>query len=82
MPSTPSSGLLPINAQGNADHSAVVKAQASCTLTRTHLNSKSGRLYSPDLNPIEKALAKLKQLLRSARAKTKVALKQTIAGSV
>jgi transposase len=27
--------------------------------------------YSPDLNPIEKALAKLKQLLREAKARTK-----------
>ena len=30
--------------------------------------------YSPDLNPIEKAWSKLKQLLRSARAPTKEAL--------
>ena len=35
--------------------------------------------YSPDLNPIEKALAKLKQLLRSAKARTKEALDQAIA---
>ena len=34
--------------------------------------------YSPDLNPIEKAWAKLKQLLRSARARTKEALDQAI----
>ena len=34
--------------------------------------------YSPDLNPIEKAWAKLKQLLRSAKARTKQALEQAI----
>ena len=32
--------------------------------------------YSPDLNPIEKAWAKLKQLLRAAKARTKDALDQ------
>lgn len=35
--------------------------------------------YSPDLNPIEKAWAKLKQLLRSAKARTREALEQAIA---
>jgi len=35
--------------------------------------------YSPDLNPIEKAWAKLKQLLRSAKARTAEALNQAIA---
>jgi transposase len=35
--------------------------------------------YSPDLNPIEKAWAKLKQLLRSAKARTAEALHQAIA---
>jgi transposase len=34
--------------------------------------------YSPDLNPIEKAWAKLKQLLRAAKARTKEALDQAI----
>lgn len=34
--------------------------------------------YSPDLNPIEKAWAKLKQLLQSAKARTKDALDQAI----
>ena len=34
--------------------------------------------YSPDLNPIEKAWSKLKQLLRSAKARTKVALDKAI----
>lgn len=34
--------------------------------------------YSPDLNPIEKAWAKLKQLLRSAKARTNIALDQAI----
>ena len=38
--------------------------------------------YSPDLNPIEKAWAKLKQLLRSAQARTKDALEQTIADAL
>jgi transposase len=35
--------------------------------------------YSPDLNPIEKAWAKLKQLLRGAKARTKKTLDQAIA---
>jgi transposase len=35
--------------------------------------------YSPDLNPIEKAWAKLKQLLRAAKARTREALDQAIA---
>jgi transposase len=35
--------------------------------------------YSPDLNPIEKAWAKLKQRLRSAKARTKESLEQAIA---
>ena len=35
--------------------------------------------YSPDLNPIEKAWAKLKQLLRAAKARSKEALDQAIA---
>jgi transposase len=34
--------------------------------------------YSPDLNPIEKAWAKLKQLLRAAKARTKEALDEAI----
>jgi transposase len=34
--------------------------------------------YSPDLNPIEKAWAKLKQLLRTAKARTREALEQAI----
>jgi transposase len=34
--------------------------------------------YSPDLNPIEKAWSKLKQLLRSAKARTEQALDQAI----
>jgi transposase len=35
--------------------------------------------YSPDLNPIEKAWSKLKQLLRTAKARTKEALEQAVA---
>jgi transposase len=38
--------------------------------------------YSPDLNPIEKAWAKLKQLLRSVMARTKEALDQAISESL
>jgi transposase len=38
--------------------------------------------YSPDLNPIEKAWAKLKQLLRSAQARTKEMLEQAIADAI
>jgi len=34
--------------------------------------------YSPDLNPIEKAWSKLKQMLRSAKARTSEALYQAI----
>jgi transposase len=34
--------------------------------------------YSPDLNPIEKAWAKLKQLLRSAKARSREALDQAL----
>lgn len=34
--------------------------------------------YSPDLNPIEKAWAKFKQLLRSAKTRTREALEQAI----
>ena len=34
--------------------------------------------YSPDLNPIEKAWAKLKQLLRAAMARSKDTLEQAI----
>jgi transposase len=35
--------------------------------------------YSPDLNPIEKAWAKLKQMLRTAKARTKEDLERAIA---
>ncbi len=34
--------------------------------------------YSPDLNPIEKAWAKFKKLLRAAKARTKEALDQAV----
>src|SRR5271170_7453871 len=35
--------------------------------------------YSPDLNPIEKAWSKLKQMLRASKARTRDALEQAIA---
>jgi transposase len=35
--------------------------------------------YSPDMNPIEKAWAKVKELLRAAQARTREALEQAIA---
>ena len=38
--------------------------------------------YSPDLNPIEKAWSKLKQILRSAKARTKEALENAIAEAI
>jgi hypothetical protein len=38
--------------------------------------------YSPDLNPIEKAWSKLKQILRSAKARTKDALEKAIAKAI
>ena len=38
--------------------------------------------YSPDLNPIEKAWSKLKQILRSAKARTKEALEKAIADAI
>ena len=38
--------------------------------------------YSPDLNPIEKAWAKLKQLLRAAMARSQEALDQAISDAL
>jgi transposase len=38
--------------------------------------------YSPDLNPIENAFAKLKQLLRSAAPRTRATLSTTIGHSI
>jgi len=38
--------------------------------------------YSPDLNPIEKAWSKLKQILRSAKARTKEALEMAITEAI
>jgi transposase len=38
--------------------------------------------YSPDLNPIEKAWSKLKQILRSAKARTAEALYQAIRNAI
>jgi transposase len=38
--------------------------------------------YSPDLNPIEKAWSKLKQILRSAKARTKEALEKAITEAI
>ena len=38
--------------------------------------------YSPDMNPIEKAWAKLKELLRAAQARTRQALEQAISDAL
>ena len=38
--------------------------------------------YSPDLNPIEKAWSKLKQILRAAKARTKEALEIAISEAI
>ncbi|HTV54318.1 MAG TPA: IS630 family transposase [Terriglobia bacterium] len=38
--------------------------------------------YSPDLNPIEKAWSKFKQLLRSAKARTQEALEEAVAAAL
>jgi transposase len=38
--------------------------------------------YSPDMNPIEKAWAKLKELLRAAQARTQETLEQAIADAL
>jgi len=38
--------------------------------------------YSPDMNPIEKAWAKLKELLRAAQARTRETLEQAIADAL
>ena len=38
--------------------------------------------YSPDLNPIEKAWAKLKQILRASKARSSEALEQAIANAL
>ena len=38
--------------------------------------------YSPDLNPIEKAWSKLKQIVHSAKARTKEALEKAIAEAI
>jgi transposase len=38
--------------------------------------------YSPDINPIEKAWAKLKELLRAAQARTREVLEQAIADAL
>jgi len=38
--------------------------------------------YSPDLNPIEKAWSKLKEILRDAKARTKEALEKSIAEAI
>lgn len=51
---------------------------------RERIEAKGAKLiylppYSPDLNPIEKAWAKLKLLLRTAKARTREALDQAIA---
>ena len=50
---------------------------------RSLIEARGARLlylppYSPDLNPIEKAWSKLKQLLRSVKARTKEALDKAI----
>lgn len=53
------------------------------TAVRTSIEKAGAELlylppYSPDMNPIEKAWAKLKELLRAAQARTRQALDQAI----
>jgi transposase len=53
------------------------------TAVRTNIEKAGAELiylppYSPDMNPIEKAWAKLKDLLRAAQARTRDALEQAI----
>jgi transposase len=62
------------------DNLSAHKAEA----VRTWIETQGAELlylppYSPDLNPIEKAWAKLKQLLRTAKARTRETLEQVIA---
>src|SRR5208282_2374382 len=57
------------------------------TGVREHIEACGAELlylppYSPDLNPIEKAWEKIKQLLRSAKARSKEALEQAIAEAI
>ena len=54
---------------------------------RQHIESAGAQLlylppYSPDLNPIEKAWSKLKQLLRTAKARSRDALENAISDAL
>jgi transposase len=74
--------LYPVLKPGDVvvmDNLSVHKAPAVCTwIEKAGAEVLYLPPYSPDLNPIEKAWAKLKQILRAAKARTKETLEQAI----